>query len=157
MPRSELSSSHCQRMACLVPNRSFGERVCCTLLVTGSASPAKVLVSHHLFAVSVEALAPALVPVAVDHRANDDEKDAAQHRKEHCEEDAKGAHPFVGLAHWRREEDTVMGTQSQWEAGMQVAAADSRLSSSMLSTLGSVISSSSSSFSSFSLRSTVSW
>lgn len=48
---------------------------------------------------SVEALAAALVPVAVDHRANDNEEDAAQHGEEHCEEDADSTHPFVDLAH----------------------------------------------------------
>lgn len=61
----------------------------------------------------VEALAAALVPVAVDHRADDDEEDAAEDRKEHCEEDADGAHPFVGRTHWRREEGTVIRTLSQ--------------------------------------------
>lgn len=56
---------------------------------------------------SVEALAAALVPVAVEHHADDNEEDAAQHREEHGEEDADGAHPFLDLAVWRREEDRV--------------------------------------------------
>lgn len=45
--------------------------------------------------------------MAVDHSADDDEEDAAQHGEEHGEEDADSTHPFVGLAHWRKEEDTV--------------------------------------------------
>lgn len=103
---------------------------------------------------SVEALAAVLVPVAVHHHADDDEEDAAQHGEEHGEEYADGAHPFLDLAHWRRER----GTRSRGAAGHsgRQAVPVSRLSSSMLSTLGRVISSSSSA-SSFSLRSTVSW
>lgn len=69
---------------------------------------------------SVEALAAALVPVAVDHRADDNEEDASQHREEHGEEDADRTHPFVGLAHCSREEDKVTRTESQWQqAGRQ--------------------------------------
>lgn len=99
-----------------VPDRSFGEDV------LRPAGHWQRFSSHGggfppTFCRLVEALAAALVPVAVDHRADDDKEDAAQHGKEHCEEDADGAHPFVGLAHWRREEDTVMGTQSQYQAG----------------------------------------
>lgn len=72
---------------------------------------------------SVEALAAALVPVAVDHCADDDEEDAAQHGEEHGEEDADSTHPFVGRAHWRKEENTVTRTQSQWQAGRQAGSA----------------------------------
>lgn len=45
--------------------------------------------------------------MAVDHHADDDEEDAAQHGEEHGEEDGDGAHPFLDLAHWRREGDSV--------------------------------------------------
>lgn len=48
---------------------------------------------------SVEALASAFVPVAVDHQANDYEEDATQHGEEHGEENSYATHPFLSLAH----------------------------------------------------------
>lgn len=51
--------------------------------------------------------------MAVDHYADDDEEDAAQHGEEYGEEDGDGAHPFLDLVHWRREGDGV--TESRGE------------------------------------------
>lgn len=50
---------------------------------------------------SVEALASTLVPLAVDHQADDDEEDAAQHGEEHGEENGYATHPFFSRAHWK--------------------------------------------------------
>jgi len=48
---------------------------------------------------SVEAFTSALVPVAVDYQANDDEEDASQHGEEHGEENGYSTHPFFTLSH----------------------------------------------------------
>lgn len=112
---------------------------------------------------SVEALAPALVPVAVHHQADDDEEDAAQHGEEHGEENGYPAHPLVTLAHWeeRKQREKLEwkkwgNNEGGWREDSEGEKKDLHLSRSMLSTLGMVISSSSSS-SSFWLRNTVSW
>lgn len=104
--------------------------MCCALLATGGASLGAAgheerrrggrrgpppPVSPPPVCRSVEALAAVLVPVAVHHHADDDEEDAAQHGEEYGEEYADGAHPFLDLAHWRRER----GTRSQGAAGEQ--------------------------------------
>lgn len=54
------------------------------------------------FRPSVETLASALVPVAVDHQADDHEEDAAQQGEQHGEKDGYSTHPFFILAHWKR-------------------------------------------------------
>lgn len=58
---------------------------------------------HFIFSTpsSVEALASTLVPLAVDHQADDDEEDAAQHGEEHGEENGYATHPFFSRAHWK--------------------------------------------------------
>lgn len=53
---------------------------------------------------SVEALTSALVPLAVDHKANDDEENEAQQRKEDGKKEAYSAHPFFTLTSWTKVE-----------------------------------------------------
>lgn len=57
-------------------------------------SVAAVVVTEGDFMCSVEALASALVPVAVDHQSYDDEEEEAKHGEEHSEEDGNATHPF---------------------------------------------------------------
>lgn len=66
---------------------------------------------------SVEALAPALVPVAVHHQADDDEEDAAQQGEEHHEENGNAAHPFFRLTHWKVINRTGGREQAEGETG----------------------------------------
>lgn len=55
--------------------------------------------------------------MAVDHHADDDEEDAAQYGEEHGEEDGDGAHPFLDLAHWRREGESVTERRGEKQKG----------------------------------------
>jgi len=55
---------------------------------------------------SVEALAPALAPLAVHHQADDDEEDAPQQGEEHGEENGDSTHPFFTRTHWKREDNS---------------------------------------------------
>lgn len=78
------SLRHCQRLTFV--SVQVGPRTTAVVFA--------VTVSRVVFLSSVEALASTLVPVAVDHQADDDEEDATQHGEERCEENGYPAHPF---------------------------------------------------------------
>lgn len=67
---------------------------CCALLGNSGVSlplgPWTTVDTTSIFfcSFSVEALASTLAPVAVDHQADNDEEDAAQHGEEHGEENS---------------------------------------------------------------------
>lgn len=77
------------------------------LLADGSGSQREPRSQFSLFISSVEALASALIPVAVDQQADDDEEDATQHGEEHREENRQPTHPLFSLTHWKRREKEV--------------------------------------------------
>lgn len=68
---------------------------------------------------SVEALASALAPVAVDQHANHDDEDATQHGEQHGEKNGYAAHSFFILAHWKRAA-VRRQVATWWEEGKRV-------------------------------------
>ncbi len=78
----------------------------------------------HVFWPSVEALASALVPVAVNYQADDDEENTTQHGEEHGEENGDSTHPFFSLTHWKTGGQAE--SQSEQEEGRDDSESDKR-------------------------------